>query len=312
MDACLLLNRHNPTCQTFTIGSHSPVLTCKRSPCSLWYPSPPSNLLAPSYHQLTALTLTSTLQGLCFFSGTSVNSPLFFLFFFFFLRWGSVYVALVESLTQTQEPKWSCHPRLLSDGDHKPMPGLNSHFLLEPLHTLLFFLYLCYAEYIKLGTWPLEHFPISFLYLYSDFIRGCVCTGEWDTGLLSKNQKNTIRTHLRCLGSLVIGKTYEQCLLATFSQRSKPTKWRDSVAIIQTSSKNYLHIATGHKYLSAASKMVQQVKMLSTKPGNLSLIPGRHMLERTDSHKFSSEPQTYTMAPVHTDSICVHTQIHVK
>lgn len=61
--------------------------------------------------------LTSTLQVPWFFSGTAVNSSLFS-----FLGWGLSNVALVESLTQKQVPKWSCHPRTLSDGhESKPL-----------------------------------------------------------------------------------------------------------------------------------------------------------------------------------------------
>lgn len=47
--------------------------------------------------------------------------------------------------------------------------------------------------------------------------------------------------------------------------------------------------------------------MFATKPGTLSLIPGRHTLKRTDSHKLSSDLQEHIMTPMYTNIICVHT-----
>lgn len=89
------------------------------------------------------------------------------------------------------------------------------------------------------------------------------------------------------------------------NQRSKPTKWQDSIAII-TSDKDYLNIATGQN--------TSAVKVLTT-----SLTTWVWFLDptlgRNDFQNLFSYLHTCTMAPMYTYSICVntpHKQIHVK
>lgn len=148
MDARPLLSWHNllsGLSLQVTLALYSPARD-PHVPCGTHLPLQ----ILPSSTIPSSSALTSTLQEPWFFSGTSVNSSLFS-----FLGWSLSNVALVESLTQKQVPKWSCHSRTLSDGDHKPKPLLIGTAPFCPSSH-----YLAMLKLKALLSWPLDYFSL--------------------------------------------------------------------------------------------------------------------------------------------------------